>query len=118
MKKVKFLAYGSLREGEFNFDRFGSNSLTFVRNEKVKGYKMYSLGAYPFITYTGKDEDVIVCDVLETDKRIFEYINDMEVGAGYTSRLEDNLPIFVMNVKEKDLERFKQVNSGDWKLKN
>lgn len=114
---VKFLAYGSLRKGEYNFDRFGDNSLNYIETIKVKGYKMYNLGECPAIIHTGKEDHIIECDILSTSKDIFNMIENMEYRAGYVLDNRNIAPIFIMTISPKRW-KLKEVKSGNWKLKN
>ena len=116
---IKFLAYGSLRKGEFNFDRFGTNSIKYIETKIIKGYKMYSLGFYPFLVFTGNQEHLVTCDILETSKPIFQAIVQMEEDAGYIETTEDGLPLFIMEFTNCSLlKRLPEIVSGDWKIKN
>ena len=116
---IKFLAYGSLRKGEFNFDRFGKDTIKYITTKTIKGYKMYSLGFYPFLIFTGNKEDEVTCDVLETYPEIFEEIKNMEYEAGYIDTTEENLPLFIMEFTNCNiLQRLPEIKSGDWKIKN
>ena len=114
------LAYGSLRHGHYNNN--GRNLKLVQKNVIVKGYKLYSFGAYPGAVYTGNNDDTIVCDLFDINSNQESYaIDRMEMGAGYHVRtlpimIEGNETLhsakiyeYIRGVDEKWL-----VKSGDW----
>ncbi len=104
MNKVRFAAYGTLRKGSYNYDRFKrhfQDDFNHVETIETKGIKMYDCtsGHYP---YGVKDEksDVII-DIIECSQSCFDAITGMEYGAGYnlTTIIIDNKPVhtFLLN---------------------
>ncbi len=81
--KKHALFFGSLRATStkgYNFDRFGKNTQKHIKTFRLKGYDMYSLGAYP--TITPSDGEITV-ELQEVDDKAMSYISRMEAGAGY-----------------------------------
>jgi len=112
---MKILVYGSLREGEYNFDRikdaYGKASIRKVGEKEVDGFQMHNLGFYPAIK---KGEGTIKCDILEVSEKAALFIDSMEVGAGYIKTEVDGLPIYEMN---RNVSNYPLVKSGDWTKK-
>lgn len=115
MANQKILVYGSLRKGCYNFEAFKSeykDEINYIKTTTIKGYSLYSLGAYPGIL-PGTGE--LVVDILEVSPRVAQAIYYMEIGAGYeVENVEigiENYPIYVYkhNVSEDRL-----VEHGDW----
>jgi len=109
-ESVKLLVYGSLRsEGYNNRSQFKSLGLT-----KIKGYKLYSLGPYPGIN-EGEEDDELVCEILEVSPKDAQWIDRMEIGAGY--RLEKKTVDgheCTLYVHNRDLSERPHVEHGDW----
>lgn len=116
MKKI--LVYGSLRKGEYNFERFEDyfpNQMNYLGTVETPGYKLYSLGSYPGIKATDDDNFMLTVDKLEVSEECFQAIDGMEKGAGYTTNTitlpDGDYTIYVYQgrVSEREL-----VHSGDW----
>jgi len=113
--KKKLFVYGSLRPGQYNFNRFNKNGFIKVIEEDVivEGFAMYSLGSYPGIKR--KEDSSIVCTLISLPEREADYIEDMEISAGYEKTTVDykgeSIPIYLYldEVYERDL-----VKEGDW----
>lgn len=80
----RIFVYGTLRNGEGNFNTFNNryNIQVIEEGVPVEGYAMYARGI-PFVCYTGNPNDVIYGDILEVDDEGKEAIDSMELGAGY-----------------------------------
>lgn len=72
-------AYGTLRVGNYNFNRF--NLIPIKENVLLEGYELYDLGPYPCIIK--KEGSTIVIDILECSETTLDSIRRMEIGAGY-----------------------------------
>ena len=114
------IVYGSLREGMYNFTAFTNmfgEGYKKLGSGTVKGYKLYSFGAYPFIQ---EDNGFIVVDVFECSDKCKEAIDGMEYGAGYSSEEvtvetengEFTGTIYTMN--DIDPSNYPHVEDGDW----
>ncbi len=83
----KIAVYGTLRVGEYNYERFKSGIIKVIEEGKsVKGYKMYDLGPYPVIKrdFSLQEEvESIIVDILEVTEKCFNELHQMELGAGY-----------------------------------
>ncbi len=110
-------AYGSLREGHYNFDRFESSFpdlKVHKRNHKIEGFQMYGLGSYPGII---KGPGEIEVDILECSRECFAVITHMELKAGF-SAIElfiDNEQVIIYPYEGKVFPQFK-VQSGNWNI--
>lgn len=115
---IRCLFYGSLRKGEYNYDRFlgyfGKESMKYIQTVRVPNFKMYDLGAYPCVV-RGDIEDFIVVDIVDVSPDCYRSIYNMELGAGYSETS--------VNVEEHESSIFTydnmgsrgtQVKNGDW----
>lgn len=82
-KPNKVAVYGSLRKGLGNWQWALSNpeNAELKSTEKVKGFKMVSLGGFPGI-YTSNDESEIVIEVYDVTESTFKRLDQLE---GYPS---------------------------------
>ena len=114
--KKKVAVYGSLRKGEYNYERFVDyfkGGLEYLRTTVVRGYDLYDLGAYPGIRVSSDLSKELVVDIMECSDDCFKHIEAMEHGAGYNSVSitvgADECTIYVYNYPATNL-----VESGDW----
>ena len=116
--KSKFIVYGTLRPGEYNFSHF-KDGLKHLGSGKIKGYKLYNLGAYPCAVETGDEEDTIIVDVLEAqDNLTGRMIDGMEMGAGYHAA---KAKTYLEDGSEEDFKIYlfkeaqgEHIPGGDW----
>lgn len=82
---MKLFVYGSLKKGHFNHERFGMDTLKFIGEKEIKGWKMLSLGAYPGIVRSDTIEDKVKGEVYEVDVEgpIYRMISAVEYSAGF-----------------------------------
>jgi gamma-glutamylcyclotransferase (GGCT)/AIG2-like uncharacterized protein YtfP len=117
-KKIKLLVYGSLRKGEFNHERFGKNSLSYIKTIAIPDFKMYSLIHYPAAVPIKDKTRVIICDVVECTEDVFNLIRRMEQLAGYimtsVTYEGENHYMFIMAPTKRFLNDLRVVESGDW----
>lgn len=89
--------YGSLKPGQYNLHRFqqayGKGSIFPIEKEgdiihyPLKGYNLYSLGAYPGIKPGDGEVDAVL---LQVSSEVFGGIDVMEIDAGYIRKeIED-----------------------------
>lgn len=108
---MRILAYGTLRETQYNFDRiakiFGKEAIQKLGETTVEGFKLLDLGSYPAAVRCLKSE--IRCDVLEVSEKAEKFIDAMELGAGYSVETINQQKIYVMNDQD-----FPKIESGDW----
>lgn len=115
--KVKILVYGTLRKGQYNFDRinnnFGSGAIKKVSERIIEGFKMVSINDwYPAIIYNGDKHQTIVVEEVEVTPEAKIFIDRMEAGAGYAIKKVDGLDIYCyVNDYFKPEQR---IESGDW----
>jgi len=116
---VYVLVYGSLRKNQYNFDTFKNlygDSIAYMLTDTLKGYDLFSLGAYPAIL-PGNGE--IVVDLIRCSPECYKDILNMELKAGYREETilfkGVSCKLFVYNASELP----NKVKSGDWlKFKN
>ena len=111
MKKHKIAVYGSLREGMYN--RRGFNTLKTTGNHRISGYKMRSLGGYPYI-YPSERGSVVV-ELCEVENDDYNSIRMMELGAGYEEVTETIGGVdYIIYVYNRDDDRHDLIVDGDW----
>jgi gamma-glutamylcyclotransferase (GGCT)/AIG2-like uncharacterized protein YtfP len=118
MNKNKLYAfYGSLRKGMYNHKYFESG-LEYLGTKEIKGYDLYSLGAFPCIVKSPVPDTVLTVDLFRAKNDATENrIHSMEKGAGYDYEEVEidgqNFGIYVYDNRHKPpIERL--VPGGDW----
>ena len=111
----KIAVYGSLRKGEYNYDRFGGDkTFKHLGTHSITGYELFSLGPYPGVRPASKDKSIVV-DVLECENGVAAMIDRMETGAGYVAKEitvgEHTATIYEYNYS---ITGNSIVESGDW----
>lgn len=116
MNKVLF--YGSLRKGEYNYNYFlrifGEDNFKYIKTKTIKGFKLYSLGAYPMVIQTNDINDKLVVDEFEVSDEAYSSINSMELGAGYDISKFEGATIYTYPLNEMKYYTDSIVKSGDW----
>jgi gamma-glutamylcyclotransferase (GGCT)/AIG2-like uncharacterized protein YtfP len=108
---LRIFAYGTLREGFYNFSRF--SSLKKIDTTRIKGFKLYST-CYGYPGVKEDSESSIVVDVLEANESDFNSINAMEKGAGYSIKeIEINGQKGVIYIYNLPVQ--KEIKNGDFK---
>lgn len=115
---IKILTYGSLRKGEYNYERFRQyfkNGLNHVDTVIIKGFDLYDLGSYPGIKISDDPEKELTVDIMGCSQECYDSIQRMELGAGYS-----NYPV---NINGEDITIYlyhgytqenRLVKHGDW----
>ena len=109
------LVFGSLRKKSkrgYNFNRFGGQK--FLRNVTLDGFEMYSLSSYPAVC---RGEGKIKCELHSVEKEAAEYIEGMEIGAGYSPekiKLKNGIEATIYTWPKERLYLFPRVANGDW----
>lgn len=116
VNKNKILTYGSLRKGEYNYDRFKEyfkDGLQYESTITIKGFDLFDLGSYPGIKVSENPEKELVVDIMNCDLNCFNDINGMERGAGYSSHIINiNNREHIIYIYEGTASKL--VESGDW----
>lgn len=110
--------YGSLRKTEYNNYLLGDSE--YLGRGIIRGYKMYSLGDYPFVVPTGNPDDKIFVEGYEVDEEIADSIDSVEISVGYYKANVDiriefggviGGYIYAMKILHRNCG---EVKSGDW----
>lgn len=121
MDKPNIVAvYGSLREGLGNWRWYLSSKAEAekISTEKIKGFKMVSLGGYPAI-YTSKDESEITIEVYKVTDKTFKGLDGLEGYPSFYNRKEVMTSkgkawiYFIDSIAEKS-DQYTHVENGDW----
>ena len=115
MKRVA--VYGSLRKGLRNHTLL--EQATYIGDSEVQGFKMYSMGGFPFCTEVqATASDIVQVEVYEVDQLQFRSLDRLE---GYPSFYNRKLVVtsyglaWMYYINDNDVERYPFVESGDWK---
>lgn len=73
--------YGSLRKGMSNHRLLMDSPM--LSTERIGGFKMYSLGGFPFIASSDNEDDRITIEVYGVDQ---ETMRDLDILEGYNPR--------------------------------
>lgn len=120
MSKHIIAAYGTLRKGFYNHDRF--DGVKYLGTTRIKGFDLYNLGPYPCVVKNPEGE--LTIDLLEVTPITKTNIDRMEIGAGYgieeiNIELDGNnyhdVTIYTYNTKQ--LGNAKLIASGDYTSK-
>lgn len=113
MKLEKIAAYGTLRQGHYNFSRFHLNHLS---TQEIEGFELWDFGPYPYVIE--KPGSKITIDILECDENTKRMIDRMETGAGYkTKEIEVDGQVMTIYVMSKIYPGTEQIPSGDYNKK-
>lgn len=113
---MKFAFYGSLRKGQYNYDRcIAGCKHDYLGVARVNGFKMWSLGPYPTITLGDKNDQIVV-DLFDIhDEAVQRFIESMERGAGYSvGNVEINDEQYTLYYYHKEPRNAEAVENGDW----
>lgn len=113
----KVAVYGSLREGLHNHRVLGGSEC--LGTDKLKGFSMFSLGSFPFITPEEEESPEIAVEVYEVNESVFASLDRLEGYPSFYDRKEvDTIhgKCWIYFIEETD-ERRKdsKIESGDWK---
>lgn len=114
----KIFVYGSLKEGQYNFGRFGETKV-LKKNIRINGFALYSLGPYPCIIKTNNPQNFVIGEIHEVSDNNYGNIYRMEIGAGYYAEefnLDEfsNVTVFPMNQSNLKYYGGKLIENGIW----
>lgn len=108
--------YGSLREGQYNYERFKNHfeeGLEYIETTTILGFDLFDLGSYPGIRYSDNPNQELTVDILCCNSECATLINRMELGANY---YEEKIKVDVIecSIYIYDGFTFNLVESGNW----
>jgi gamma-glutamylcyclotransferase (GGCT)/AIG2-like uncharacterized protein YtfP len=111
-KQGLYAFYGTLRKGMDNYSIY-RHGMTYRQTVILEGFRMYSLGDYPYAIPTSTGS--IVADLFFVDKAMSRAIDAMEVDAGYFygEVVVDRDP-YGIYLFHRAFEGDKEIVSGDW----
>ena len=105
--------YGSLRKEMGNHP--GLRDSEFISKEILHGYKLYSLGAYPYIVASGDKSDTVIVELYNVkNPQIEAQVHWMELGAGYSRVVENIAGTDAYVYVWEEGGGHEQVKDGDW----
>jgi gamma-glutamylcyclotransferase (GGCT)/AIG2-like uncharacterized protein YtfP len=108
--------YGSLKKGQYNFDRFIQSgfNLEFVKEEVINGFDLYDLGYYPGVKVTSSNNPLTI-HILQVDQECFKVLDRMEKGAGYSQKVvATSAGDAILWVYEGDISMCRKIPSGNY----
>lgn len=109
----KIFVYGSLRAGMYNQRHF-ADGMKHIDTKTIKGFDLYSLGAYPYVVETEEGGELTI-DVMEVTPEAKARIDRMEKGAGYYLKdIEVDGIKGTIYLMEQPIPNTQKVESGDW----
>lgn len=115
----KIAVYGSLRKGEYNYERFLKyfpNQIEVLGTERLPYFSLYDLGSYPGIKKTNNPQDTVVFDILKVSDSCYNALYLMEIGANYKTidiNVNNEEQVIAFEYLGKVYED-RLVKSGDW----
>ena len=109
-----YVFYGTLRLGMENHALY-SDGMNYIDTVTLQGYRLISLGEYPYAVWTGDPANKIKVELFRLAEEHAKAIYDMEIEAGYY--YEDiqigqkKYGIFLFSQANPDDE---EISSGDW----
>jgi gamma-glutamylcyclotransferase (GGCT)/AIG2-like uncharacterized protein YtfP len=124
-RPVRLFMYGSLKEGFYNFDRFGGQRV-IQKGVRISGFTMLNLGSYPgAIRWDGVGPNGIVGEIHEFTPAAFEGVERMEIGAGYerqrvTTDTGESVELYLMTPEIVRIQHGwnKQPRLSEWPIEN
>ena len=118
--------YGSLRKGEYNFERFAQQwpgALREIGTGVIAGWSLVDLGSYPSIVPAGLDSSVFG-EVYEVSDAVFAHVETLEAEADYRRHTVEvhvageaapvQAYVYGFSRPEEIADR-RRIESGDWK---
>jgi gamma-glutamylcyclotransferase (GGCT)/AIG2-like uncharacterized protein YtfP len=118
--------YGSLRKGEYNFERFEQQwpgALEEIGTGYIVGWNLIDLGSYPSIVPADVDASV-VGEVYDVSDEVFAHVEALEAEADYRRytvdvHTTDSAPCVQAYVygfsRPAEISDRPRIESGDWK---
>ena len=115
------MSYGTLKRGFYNHKLMGEN--TYLGKVSLSGYVMYKNEHYPAIVKSDDPERVVIGELYEIEKDVFDTIAAIEFSAGYhineigvdINNEKTIVPVFVMDKELVDNSKWEIVNEGEYK---
>lgn len=115
-KNNQYAFYGSLMTGMENYVHYEKH-LRYMGNVLLEGFRMFSLGQYPYVIRTGDSNNKIVAELYKViDPKTEQSIHEMELGEGYifseVQIADDKFGIYLF---ESQVINSPEVIDGDWR---
>lgn len=112
----QYAFYGSLMKGMENHIPYEKH-LKFLRKVHLPGFRMYSMGQYPYIVRSNDSNHRIVAELYKViDRKTEQSIHEMELEEGYIfSEVEVADNKFGIYLFESRLIESAEVMDGDWR---
>jgi gamma-glutamylcyclotransferase (GGCT)/AIG2-like uncharacterized protein YtfP len=115
-----FLAYGTLREGDYNHNYYGAGLKSTNKKSFVDNSSLWTHGPYPYLLKEEFQIRQVLVEEIEFTKQstAFEII-EMEIASGYQLGLIEKKLIFFWPDNSQTLSAFLnrpviEISSGDW----
>lgn len=115
MEKVKIFAYGTLRKGSKGH-RFLQSATLLAENQKLKGFRMYDNGFYPFVIPVENQEEYIVGEIYEIPEEALPQLDHYEgVPSLYKRTYLESEGVHLYISQATDLDYLPVIEHGDWR---
>lgn len=109
------MVYGSLRDGMGNNRLL--DGLEVKSREQIGGFKMYSMGGFPFITHASKD-DTITGEIYEVDSESrAQNLDGLEGYPTFYDREQVDTSLgkaWIYFIDSRNTDNYPPVEEGDW----
>lgn len=113
-KEGLYAFYGTLRKGMENF-HFFQEGMHFIETVTLEGYKLISLGEYPYAVRTSNADERIIAELFQLDYLQAKSIHDMELEAGYYyDEIQIHQNFYGIYLFSKINPTDEEIPSGDW----
>jgi gamma-glutamylcyclotransferase (GGCT)/AIG2-like uncharacterized protein YtfP len=112
----QYAFYGSLMMGMENNIPYEKH-LKFLEKVRLSGFKMFSLGQYPYVVRTNDSNDQIVAELYKViDRKTEHSIHEMELDEGYIfSEVEIAENKFGIYLFDTPVVESAEIIDGDWR---
>lgn len=108
--------YGSLRCGLENYQAYGNGALRHLHTCRIAGFRMYSMGSYPYAIRSFNEEQICVELFRITDQAVERAIHEMELEAEYYyDEVEIDGRKFGIYLFRQERPGDLHITDGDWK---
>ena len=113
-QSIKVAVYGTLKHGRYNNVLLSRSEILSV--ERLKGWEMYDLGAYPAVKPSDSTECTIHVEIYEVDKEVLKNIDRLEGFPRFYNRklVETSVGEAYIYFLDRRLPQHMKIKEGKW----